>query len=200
VTLTKPFYLGRYEVTQAQWQARTGSNPSSFVPPTFSDEPTRPVEEVSWNDIVNDFQPGTGLRLPTEAEWEYAYRAGTTTAFHGYAAMPNGFNEDSLVGNIGWFYDWVTHPVGQKAANGFGLYDMAGNVEEWCADRYGQDYYSSQPANDPVGPSSALLHPLRVLRGGSWNYNSAYLRASSRQDISPDLVSNIYGFRVARTP
>jgi formylglycine-generating enzyme required for sulfatase activity len=200
VTLTKPFYLGRYEVTQAQWQARTGSNPSSFVPPVYSDVPTRPVENVSWNDIVNDFQPGTGLRLPTEAEWEYAYRAGTTTAFHGYAAMPNGFNEDSLVGNIGWYYDWVTHPVGQKAANGFGLHDMAGNVEEWCADRYGEHYYSSQPANDPVGPSSALLHPLRVLRGGSWNYNSGYLRASSRQDISPDLVSIIYGFRVARTP
>jgi formylglycine-generating enzyme required for sulfatase activity len=202
VTLTKPFYLGRYEVTQAQWQARTGSNPSHFVPPNYSDEPTRPVEMVSWNNIVNDFQPGTGLRLPTEAEWEYACRAGTTTAFHGYAAMPGGFDDDSLAGNIAW-YDAnagiTTHPVGQKAANGFGLHDMAGNVQEWCADRYDDNYYSNSPAVDPPGPSSGSN---RVFRGRSW-YDwvpSDNPRSSFRVNGSPGVLHDLNGFRVARTP
>ena len=199
VTLTKPFYLGRYEVTQAQWQARTGSNPSSFQPPNYSDEPTRPVENVSWNNIVNDFQPGTGLRLPTEAEWEFAYRAGTTTAFHGYAAMPGGFDDDSLVGNIAWCdanSGGTTHAVGQKAANGFGLHDMAGNVSEWCADRFGDHYYSDSPASDPPGPSSGSN---RVLRDGAWINDSDYLRASERDGVSSGFASHTVGFRVART-
>ena len=200
VTLTKPFYLGRYEVTQAQWQARTGSNPSHFRPPNYPDEPTRPVELVSWNNIVNVFQPGTGLRLPTEAEWEYACRAGTTTAFHGYAAMPGGFDDDSLLGNIAW-YDAnagsTTHPVGQKAANGFGLHDMAGNVSEWCADRFGDHYYSDSPASDPPGPSSGSN---RVLRDGAWINDSDYLRASERDGVSSGFASHTVGFRVARTP
>jgi formylglycine-generating enzyme required for sulfatase activity len=204
VTLTKPFYLGRYEVTQAQWQARTGSNPSSFQPPNYSDEPTRPVENVSWNNIVNDFQPGTGLRLPTEAEREYACRAGTTTAFHGYAAMPGGFDDDSLLGNIGWYAlnvpggtSGTTQPVGQKPANGFGLHDMAGNVIEWCADRYKDGYYSNSPAVDPPGPSSGIN---RVLRGGSWYGLSSYLRSSYRDYFTPGYWSFGSGFRVARTP
>jgi formylglycine-generating enzyme required for sulfatase activity len=200
VTLTKPFYLGRYEVTQAQWQARTGSNPSHFQPPDYTLDLSRPVESVTWNNIVNDFQPGTGLRLPTEAEWEYAYRAGTTTAYHGYAAMPGGFNEDSLLGNIGW-YDAnagsTTQPVGQKAANGFGLHDMAGNVYEWCADRYKAGYYNDSPAYDPPGPSSGLS---RVLRGGSWYSFTDTVRSSYRISIAPGNSDHDVGFRVARTP
>jgi formylglycine-generating enzyme required for sulfatase activity len=200
VTLTKPFYLGRYEVTQAQWQARTGSNPSHFQPPAYTLDLSRPVEQVSWDAIVIDFQPGTGLRLPTEAEWEYACRAGTTTAFHGYAAMPGGFNEDSLLGNIGW-YDQTsggtTQPVGQKAANGFGLHDMAGNVQEWCADRYRTNYYSNSPTHDPPGPS---LGSSRVLRGGSWDFNSYYVRSSDRYYGTPNFTYGAVGFRVARTP
>ena len=209
VTLSKPFYIGRYEVTQAQWLQRTGSNPSTFQPPHHDLDLSRPVDLVSWNDIVEDFQPGTGLRLPTEAEWEYAYRAGTTTAYHGYAAMPDGFDDDSLVWHIARYVDnsggstnGTTFPVGQKAANGFGLHDMSGNAQEWCADRYGANYYSSQPATDPVGPSGALLHPHRVLRGGSWAADSFYLRASYRENLAPGYVS-VYeglGFRVARTP
>jgi formylglycine-generating enzyme required for sulfatase activity len=204
VTLTKPFYLGRYEVTQAQWQARTGSNPSSFQPPHHDLDLSRPVENVSWNNIVNDFQPGTGLRLPTEAEWEYACRAGTTTAFHGYAAMPGGFDDDSLTGNIGWYAlnvpggtSGTTQPVGQKPANGFGLYDMAGNVIEWCADRYKGGYYSDSPAVDPPGPSSGIN---RVLRGGSWYYDGDDLRSSYRVSNSPGDTYVVNGFRVARTP
>ena len=200
VTLTKPFYLGRYEVTQAQWKARTGSNPSYFQLPDYSLDLSRPVEMVSWNDIVDDFQPGTALRLPTEAEWEYACRAGTTTAFHGYPAMPGGFDDDSLAGNIAW-YDAnagsITHPVGQKAANGFGLHDMAGNVWEWCADRYKGGYYSDSPAYDPPGPSSGSS---RVLRGGSWDGIGNVLRSSLRVNIAPGGTSGVNGFRVARTP
>jgi formylglycine-generating enzyme required for sulfatase activity len=163
---------------------------------------------VSWNDIVDDFQPGTGLRLPTEAEWEYAYRAGTTTAFHGYAAIPGGFNDDSLVGNIGWYSansDNMTHPVGQKAANGFGLHDMAGNVYEWCADRYKSGYYSNSPAYDPPGPSSGLS---RVLRGGYCQGSTGSVRSSFRNNTTPGSSgltgaggdSPDFGFRVARTP
>jgi formylglycine-generating enzyme required for sulfatase activity len=204
VTLTKSFYLGRYEVTQAQWHARTGSNPSEYSPPVFSDVPTRPVENVSWNDIVNDFQPGTGLRLPTEAEWEYACRAGTTTAFHGYAAMPGGFDDDSLLGNIAWYLlndpggkNGTTQPVGQKPANGFGLHDMSGNVYEWCADRFKSGYYSDSPAYDPPGPSSGSN---RVMRGGSWFVNSRFLRSSHRAFNSPGYYNSDIGFRVARTP
>jgi formylglycine-generating enzyme required for sulfatase activity len=201
VTLTKPFYLGRYEVTQEQWQARTGSNPSRCtVQNGYPASDARPVEEVSWNDIVNDFQPGTGLRLPTEAEWEYACRAGTTTAFHGYAAMPGGFDDDSLAGNIAW-YDAnariMTHSVGQKAANGFGLHDMAGNVKEWCADRDDAFYYSNSPAVDPPGPSSGSD---RVFRGGSWFDFSDDLRSSIRNSYRPFLTGSDFGFRVARTP
>ncbi|MBM4225738.1 MAG: formylglycine-generating enzyme family protein, partial [Gammaproteobacteria bacterium] len=106
VTLTNAFYLGRYEVTQAQWQASMGWNPSAFqgasaeVP--LAQVPQRPVERVSWNTIQG-FLSQTGMRLPTEAEWEYAYRAGTTTAFHGYTGQLSGTNDDSLLGNIAWF-------------------------------------------------------------------------------------------------
>jgi formylglycine-generating enzyme required for sulfatase activity len=203
VTLSKPFYLGRYEVTQAQWTARTGSNPSHFTSASAqvpADQvPNRPVENVSWNDIVDDFQPGTGLRLPTEAEWEWACRAGTTQAYHGWAAMPQGFTDVSLVGNIAWYdtnANSQTHPVGQLQPNGFGLYDMSGNVWEWCADVYGSNYYSHSPSVDPPGPTLGLN---RVLRGGSWYNYSDDLRASRRLP-TPGTVLNNLGFRVARTP
>ena len=134
VTLTQAFYLSRTEVTQAQWLAKMGSNPSyyqsasSAVP--ASEVPNRPVEQVSWNDI-QPFCTATGMRLPTEAEWEYAYRAGTTTAFHGMPGYLNGTNDDNQLGTIAWFSSnsgSTTRPVAGKAANGFGLYDMSGNV------------------------------------------------------------------------
>jgi len=203
VTLTNAFYLGRYEVTQAQWQARMGSNPSNFQSASTqvpqAQVPQRPVEKVSWNTIQG-FLSQTGMRLPTEAEWEYAYRAGTTTAFHGYTGQLSGTNDDNLLGNIAWFNsnsNSQTRPVGGKLGNGFGLHDMAGNVFEWVNDWYGSNYYSTSPSVNPQGPSSGSS---RVLRGGCWIVNSNGCRASARFDNDPGNSSYFFGFRVARTP
>jgi len=203
VTLTNAFYLGRYEVTQAQWQASMGSNPSFFPGPSpevpLAQVPQRPVENVSWNTIQG-FLSQTGMRLPTEAEWEYAYRAGTTTAFHGYTGQLSGTNADSLLGNIAWFTsnsNSQTRPVGGKLGNGFGLHDMSGNVWEWVNDWWSSNYYSTSPSVNPQGPSSGSF---RVLRGGGWGYNSYGCRASCRRNGSPGVSSLYIGFRVARTP
>ena len=197
VTLSRAFYLGKTEVTQAQWQAKMGNNPSSFK--DYSDSPSRPVEKVSWNDIAG-FNTATGLRLPSEAEWEYAYRGGTTTAFHSMPGYPDGTNVDSLLGNIAWYYNNsgnTTHAVAGKAANAFGMYDMSGNVWEWCNDWWGSTYYSTSPSMDPAGPSSGSY---RVLRGGGWGYISDPCRSSYRDSVGPDPRGYGVGFRVARTP
>ena len=192
VTLTRAFYLGKTEVTQAQWQAKMGSNPSYF-----SGNANNPVEQISWNDITG-FNTATGLRLPSEAEWEYACRGGTTTAFHSMPGYPNGTNDDSLLGNIAWYLSNsgnTTHAVAGKAPNAFGLYDMSGNVWEWCNDWYGS--YAAGNATDPTGPSSGSA---RVLRGGDWTGNSLNCRSSNRDNYDPDYRYANYGFRVARTP
>ena len=198
VTLTQAFYMGRYEVTQAQWTVKMGSNPSTFS--GYSDSPSRPVEQVSWDMIASgstSFMSLTGLRLPTEAEWEYAYRAGTTTAFHSYPAQPTGFNDDTLLGNIAWFYPAAgsqTHAVGGKLANGLGLHDMAGNVYESCQDWDGP--YSSGSVTNPTGPTTGSY---RVYRGGSWiSYSDGY-RASLRRWVSPYGIYANVGFRAVRT-
>jgi formylglycine-generating enzyme required for sulfatase activity len=211
VTLTSAFYMGRYEVTQAQWQARMGSNPSYFVarPQNGNTANTnRPVEQVTWNQIAGTggFLSGTGLRLPTEAEWEYACRAGTTTAFHGFTGYLSGTNDDTLVGNIAWFSGnngasgtatYGTKAVGQKLANGFGLHDMSGNVWEWVNDWYGSTYYASSPSSNPTGPSTGTY---RVLRGGSWASDTGGVRSSYRNYYTPDGTGYDVGFRVARAP
>jgi formylglycine-generating enzyme required for sulfatase activity len=201
VTLTNAFYMGRYEVTQAQWTARMGSNPSYFQSASTqvpaAQVPNRPVEQVSWNTIQG-FLTQTGMRLPTEAEWEYAYRAGTTTAFHGYTGNLSGTNDDNLPGNIAWYSansNSQTRPVGGKLGNGFGLHDMAGNVWEWVNDWW--SYYSSSPQNNPTGPATGSY---RVFRGGSWDYNSDYCRASIRFNAVPSNTSGSIGFRAVRTP
>jgi len=201
VTLTNAFYLGRYEVTQAQWQARMGSNPSFFQSASTevprAQVPQRPVEQVSWNTIQG-FLSQTGMRLPTEAEWEYAYRAGTTTAFHGYTGQLGGTNADSLLGNIAWFgsnSNGQTRPVGGKRGNGFGLHDMSGNVIEWVNDWFSD--YSADAQTNPQGPSSGSS---RVLRGGGWFNFSSLCRASFRVNYDPDSSNFNIGFRVARTP
>ncbi len=140
----------------------------------------------------------TGLRLPTEAEWEYAYRAGTTTAFHSYPAQPTGFNDDTLLGNIAWFNGNAggqTHAVGGKLANGLGLHDMAGNVWEWCQDWSGP--YSSVSVTNPTGPTTGTY---RLLRGGVVDYYSIFCRASQRYIGTPDYVYYVNGFRAVRNP
>jgi formylglycine-generating enzyme required for sulfatase activity len=195
VTLSKAFYLGKTEVTQAQWEAKMRNNPSAF-----SGNANNPVETVSWNDIVG-FNTATGLRLPSEAEWEYAYRGGTTTAFHSMPGYPNGTNDDNQLGDIAWYGSndspFGTKPVAGKAANAFGMYDMSGNVYEWCNDWYGSTYYTTSPSTDPAGPSSGSD---RVLRGGYWDYYSDHCRSSDRLHIFPGSRYRGVGFRVARTP
>jgi formylglycine-generating enzyme required for sulfatase activity len=190
VTLTNAFYLGRYEVTQAQWVAKMGSNPSYFQ--GQSDSASRPVEQVSWTTIQG-YLGSTGFRLPTEAEWEYACRAGTQTPFY------NGSTDDNTVGALAWYSansGYGTHAVGGKAVNGFGLYDMLGNVWEWVNDWYGT--YPSSAQTNPTGPVSASSY--RVLRGGAWTYATGYVRSSYRSTGTPGNTRYSLGFRVARTP
>jgi formylglycine-generating enzyme required for sulfatase activity len=173
-----------------------GSNPSEFKD---KDSASRPVENVSWNDIAG-FNTATGLRLPTEAEWEYACRAGTTTHLHSMPGYPNGTNDDSLLGNIAWYEDNSgneTHAVGGKAANAFGMYDMSGNVLEWCNDWYCNYMYIDFGRIQPTGPTTGRV---RVLRGGNWVDSSSGCRSSDRINTDPVNRCIIFGFRVARTP
>ncbi len=183
VTLTNAFYMGKTEVTQAQWTAKMGSNPSYFS--GSSDSPSRPVEQVSW-DTIQNFNSATGLRLPTEAEWEFACRAGTTTARYGVLNDIAWYN-----GNAGG----TTHAVATKLPNALGLYDTLGNVWEWCQDWYGS--YSSGSVTNPTGPATGSP---RLLRGGDWLDFSTYCRGSQRYGYYPyDAYYNI-GFRAVKAP
>jgi formylglycine-generating enzyme required for sulfatase activity len=195
VTLTNAFYLGRYEVTQSQWTARMGSNPSTFqnastqVP--AAQVPNRPVEQVSWNTIQG-YLGVTGFRLPTEAEWEYACRAGTQTPFY------NGSTDDNTVGTLAWFGPngvVQTRPIGGKTANAHGFHDMLGNVSEWVNDWMGT--YPSGAQTNPTGPG---LAPYRVIRGGSAFDGPVDVRSSNRNPLAPGSTSGGVGFRVARNP
>ena len=184
VTLTNAFYMGKTEVTQAQWTAKMGSNPSAFS--GFSDSPSRPVEQVSWN-MIQGFNTATGLRLLTEAEWEFACRAGTTTARYGVLNDIAWYN-----GNAGS----TTHAVATKLPNALGLYDTLGNVWEWCQDWYG--LYSTGSVTNPTGPTTGTP---RMLRGGSWADVSRLCRGSQRvSDGYPNRTDSVIGFRVARNP
>ena len=194
VTLTQPFYLSRFEVTQAQWTAVMGANPSRFQ--GQPDSPSRPVEKVSWNMIQN-FEATTGLRLPSEAEWEYSCRAGATTAFN---LPPSGTDDDGALTQLGWVganSGGRTHPVGQKLSNDLGFHDMHGNVYEWTEDWYSADYYGQGPSTNPEGPSTGLS---KVMRGGSWFEPSSICRSSHRGPQGPSDARDDCGFRPARTP
>jgi formylglycine-generating enzyme required for sulfatase activity len=200
VTLTSAFYLGRYEVTQAQWTATMGVNPSYHVASNgYPGSIDRPVEDVSWNE-VQGFLSATALRLPSEAEWEYACRAGTATAFHSGPGFPSGTNVDGLAGVIAWWgavAGGQTHPVGVKAANALGFHDMAGNVWEWVSDWYSSTYYSSSPPVNPAGPANGSF---RAKRGGSFEGESLFVRSSMRGSRAPGFGDVAVGFRVARQP
>jgi len=207
VTLTKGFWLGKYEVTQKQWQSVMGYNPSLFK----SDD--RPVEGVSWEDCQKFIsgvdsearrQLGGEARLPTEAEWEYACRAGTTTAYFWGDAL-NG-DKANCDGNfpcgiaVKGRYKEKTTPVGSYSANAWGFYDMHGNVSEWCCDWYGENYYKISPSTDPQGPASGDNHAVfgntRVLRGGSWGYYAQHSRSASRDSSDSGYRFCNIGFRL----
>ena len=187
VTLTRGFYIGIYEVTQGQWRALMGDNPAKFK----GDQ--RPVERVSWNDCQEfirklNARASALVRLPTEAEWEYACRAGTRTKYYWGDGSARAYAW--YLGNSGS----QTHPVGQKLPNAFGLYDMSGNVWEWCGDWYDKGYYASSPSRDPKGPASGKY---RCLRGWSWSYCARFCRSASRLRVTPGDSDFNYGFRVA---
>ena len=170
VTLTNDYYIGKYEVTQALWQAVMGSNPSGFKGDDL------PVEQVSWNgcqDFITKLNAMTGkrFRLPSEAEWEYAARGGKKSRGYQYSGS-------NTLGDVAWYSDnsgKKTHAVGTKQPNELGIYDMTGNVDEWCQDRYGS--YSSSPQTNPTG---AVRGSCRVSRGGSWGNSARYCRSSCR--------------------
>jgi formylglycine-generating enzyme required for sulfatase activity/serine/threonine protein kinase len=195
VVLTRPYYMGVYEVSQAEYERVMGSNPSSF------EGARNPVENVSWeeaaefcrrlSELPEEKAAGRVYRLPTDAEWEYACRAGTTTTY--------SFGADtSQLGEYSWFEDNSgnkTHPLGQKRPNGWGLYDMHGNVYEWCQDWYGN--YTETAVVDPQGPSIGLL---RVARGGSWKWTARHCWSTNRDWSSPTAHYSDLGFRVALVP
>jgi formylglycine-generating enzyme required for sulfatase activity len=206
VRITRPFLLGVTEITQGQYRAVTGQNPSNFK---GSDD--LPVEGVSWNDAIRfcntlserdglqpyyQFGPGSqsggyGYRLPTEAEWEYACRTGNPWRYCFGDEAPN-------LGEYAWFdgnSGNKTQLVGLKRPNAFGLYDMHGNVYEWCSDGYDPKYYAGSPFDDPQGPSGASA---RVIRGGCWYTGPPYARSAYRFRGAPHDRDPFLGFRLAR--
>ncbi|MDD5977618.1 MAG: formylglycine-generating enzyme family protein [Bacteroidales bacterium] len=188
VTLSD-YYIGKCEVTQELWEAVMGSNPSRFK------GAQKPVEKVSWNDcqeFVSMLNSLTGrtFRLPTEAEWEYAARGGNQSRHYKYSG--------GSIANVAWYHDnsrGKTHAVGTKSPNELGIYDMSGNVWEWCSDWKGD--YSAGAQTNPQGPSSGSY---RVLRGGSWYDNARYCRVSYRGDGGPDYGHDYYGLRLVLVP
>jgi formylglycine-generating enzyme required for sulfatase activity len=208
VTLTKGFYLGKYEVTQAQYEAvMTGNaNGLSATPSQFAGTPNRPVEKVSWDDAqvfltrlnaqqAANLPVGWAYVLPTESQWEYACRAGTTTAYswgNTIASSNSNYNWDGGANDGNDFKQ--TRDVGQYAANPWGFFDMHGNVREWTADRYQAAYPTGNPVIDPTGPASGSD---RVERGGSWSYGSSLaLRSAKRSFRTPTFSRSDLGFRV----
>jgi formylglycine-generating enzyme required for sulfatase activity len=203
VTISKPYYLGIYPITQAQWQQVMGNNPSHF-----KGDKLLPVENVSWDDTqafclkLKEITQ-TSFCIPTEAQWEYACRAGTTTPFH-FGSELNG-SQANCNGNKpypkieGWFgiknkgpYLGKISPVGKYSANAWGLYDMHGNVWEWCTDWYGD--YPTGSVTDPIGPATGSD---RVFRGGSWGSVAVRCRSANRDWFVPSYRDFILGFRVA---
>jgi formylglycine-generating enzyme required for sulfatase activity len=196
VTISKPYYMSSYEITQEQWMAVMGTTPWKDRELAKSGA-THPASNINWIDAT-DFckklsaQTGKPVSLPTEAQWEYACRAGSKTRL-----CYGDDNDNSKLGNYAWYKKnaWgvgerYAHPVGQKKANDFGLYDMHGNVWEWCADWYA-DSYADAKNIDPKGPASGKF---RILRGGCWGDDQ--LRSARRFWYYPDLAENYNGFRV----
>jgi formylglycine-generating enzyme required for sulfatase activity len=192
VTFKQPFYIGRTPVTQSQWEAVMGTNPSEFR------GEDHPVETVSYEDAaaflarLNASEDSPGYRLPTEAEWEYAARAGTAST---YCFGP----QTVRLTEYAWFQKnsgRSTQPVGRLAANAWGLYDMHGNVHEWCADWFDRNYYARSPRENPRGPRKGVA---RCLRGGDWGSEAWYCRCAIRSLSAPSRRSPRVGVRIARS-
>jgi len=190
----RDFYIGKHEITQGQWQKVMGNNPSSFKDCGNA----CPVENVTWYDtqeFINKLnsQSGKKYRLPTEAEWEYASRSA------GKAEKWAGTSNESSLGDYAWYSGnsgSKTHPVEQKKSNSLGIYDMSGNVWEWCSDRYGDNYYGESPRNNPLGTDKNYISH-RVARGGGWNDNALHSRTAVRVGNRPNYPNHRLGFRVA---
>lgn len=189
VVITKAFYMGKYPVTQREWLRLMDSNPSVFK----GDD--HPVDSVSWDDAnafiakLNEREKGKTYRLPTEAEWEYAARAGTNSAF-------SFGNDESLFSEFGWYgknSEKRTHPVGSLQPNAWGLYDVHGNVWEWVQDYYNEEYYINSPGTDPTGPETGEY---RVKKGGSWISSPWYCRSAHRIRNAQTGRDFVNGFRI----
>ncbi|HOX07295.1 MAG TPA: formylglycine-generating enzyme family protein [Planctomycetota bacterium] len=194
VVITRPFYIGKYEVTQEQWEKVMGTNPCEFK------GVKNPVSNVSWNSCQEFGRKLNGLgidkgqfRLPTEAEWEWACRAGTRTRFCSGAA-------DEVLADYAWFDaapGGRCHPVGMRKPNAWGLHDMHGNVWEWCEDWYDRGYYAKSPRCDPTGPVAGAE---RVSRGGAWCHRTWFCRSSQRAADAPTVADDSVGFRLVLVP
>ena len=198
VEISEAFYLGKYEVTQGQWKEVMGTSPWKDEVLKVNEGDDYPATNVSWDDAVEfckklSRREGVEYRLPSEAEWEYACRAGSETDY--------SFGVDAAdLGKHAWFNDGIgeryAHEGGQKLGNNFGLYDMHGNVCEWCGDWYRDDYYESSPPRDPMGPDEGSD---RVNRGGTWLNGAQNCRSAFRYGNSPDYRYFNLGFRVLRS-
>jgi formylglycine-generating enzyme required for sulfatase activity len=199
ITISRDFWLGKYEVTQAEYGALMGGNPSQFT-----SQSNAPVEKVTWNEAMafcaaltrrerqaGRLPAGYEYRLPSEAEWEFACRAGTTNLF--------SFGDQSAAAeDYAWTWEnseSVTHPVGLKRPNPWGLYDMHGNVWEWCL-----DWFADYPAADLTDPLGPPVGKVKVFRGGGWNNEVQFARAGNRFMMAPDRGIKFVGFRVALAP
>ena len=199
VTITKPFYMQTMEVTQGQWKAVMGTEPWKGKG-CVKEGPDYPVSYVIWDDAVAfckklSEKEGKTYRLPTDAEWEYACRAGTKTTW-------SFGNDEKVLGDYAWYTENAAdigerhpHQVGLKKPNAFGLYDMHGNVSEWCHDYYKKNYYKKSPEQDPQGPASDDSH---VLRNGAWNFITRSTRSAWRRSGLRDIRMNNIGFRLVR--